>query len=95
MLVDAALTLRAGEGIDRTDHDRVLGAPVPVLATRAGGRHEPEDRRHREDTSHRIIVITRLAAAWVAAGTVQVPEAHRCHESSSPAPRSTGKTATP
>src|SRR5205823_914966 len=37
----------------------------------------------------------RSATTCVAAGTDHRPEAHRCHENSSPAPRSTGKAGQP
>ena len=89
VLVDPAGTLRARERVDRP-HLEGVGV---ARAARAGRSHHRErEHRHRE-LPHRIITASRLAAACVAAGTVQVPEAHRCHDSSRPAPRSTGNAA--
>ena len=59
---------------------------------------KPGEHRQREEHSgappHRSTT-SALAAACVAAGTVQVPEAHRCHPNSSPAPTSTGSAESP
>ena len=99
MLVDPALTLRTGQGVDGADDDRFGGGPRS-LRSAAVGVHATATRASERDhgersfaARHRSTVIRVLAAAWVAAGTPHVPVAHRCQEKSSPAPRSTGNTA--
>ena len=91
VLVDASGPLRTREGVNGSDPDR-RGIAVP------GASDGDQDRREHgrgELPGHRSATANRFAAAWVAAGTVQVPDAHRCHENSRPAPRSTGKAASP
>ncbi len=91
VLVDAAGSLRARERVDGSDPDLVGG-----VAARATNGHEGQaDGEERDLPGHRSNTASTLAAVWVAAGTVQVPDAHRCHESRRPAPRSTGSAATP
>ena len=102
VLVDPALTLRPGQGIDGADDDRAgrvssdPGSTDPARRARHRQKGGTSDRGEgRAQTGHRSTVIRVLAAAWVAAGTPHVPVAQRCHEKSSPAPRSTGNTAAP
>src|SRR5207344_1874337 len=77
------------ERVHRADPDR-LGR-----GGRARDAGEHREREHgRRRPAHRSTT-SALATACVAAGTVQVPEAHRCHPNSSPAPTSTGSAESP
>ena len=88
-LVPSPGALGTTEGVDRTDPDR-LRAP----RARDAAGEQRGDRQYRERPSHRRTA-TRFATACVVAGAPHPPEAHRCHDNRSPAPRSTQKTAGP
>ena len=90
VLVDAARPLRSREGIHGA-HPDVVRRVVP----RARDAHQGHATRERREPPHRRTTARTFAAACVPAGTVHVPDAHRCQESSSPAPRSTGSAAAP
>ena len=101
VLVDASLALGARQRIDGADHQGTVGSGGPVATVGPVVHEAPRRPQHIRaahvisEPVHRSTVASTLAAAWVAAGTVHVPVAHRCHDSRSPAPRSTGSTATP
>jgi len=88
-LVPSPGALGTTEGIDRTDPDR-LRAP----RARDAAGEQRGDRQHGERPSHRRTA-TRFATTCVVAGAPHPPDAHRCHDNRSPAPRSTQKTAGP
>src|SRR4051812_11665810 len=79
------------QGIDRADPDGVAARASP----RSARRGDERERTHAPDELSHLITARRLATAWVVAGTVHEPDAHRCQPNSRPPPRSTGNAARP
>ena len=88
-LVPSPGALGTAERVDRTDPDRLRASRA-----RDAAGEQRRDRQQPERPSHRRTA-TRFATTCVVAGAPHPPDAHRCHDNRSPAPRSTQKTAGP
>ena len=88
-LVDAPRTLGARERVHRADPDRLgRGGRARDAREHRQRQQEPGAAPHRSTTR-------AFANAWVAAGTVHVPEAHRCHPKQQPGSHVDGQRGQP